>query len=165
MSELAAAVCSIAPTARRRWFWAAWWTKAPGRDPFVRPDAASGGASSREAALVAAQKAAGRSLVEIEPRWARAVSRVLRELPPWTARDVEDFASGGAPRPRSAPPIASLWTLLGVRSDATLVELKQAYHRRALETHPDHGGDPEAFRALRAAYEKARRRRKATKRS
>ena len=37
-------------------------------------------------------------------------------------------------------------------------ELKAAYRKRALETHPDHGGDEASFRRVLHAYEEARRR-------
>jgi hypothetical protein len=94
----------------------------------------------------------------VDSRWAQAWSRVIRELPPWTSRQ------SAPPRPRKtstsrvAPP--SLWTTLGVTRSATAEELKAAYHKRALETHPDHGGDAEQFRALKAAYDKARGKRR-----
>ena len=156
MTELAIAVVSITRTARRRFFWAAWWTAPPQRDPFRKPDASHGGAGTREEALADARKAAARALVEIEARWARAWSRVLRELPPFTAREPDDRAVGGVKPLRATPGAAeSLWTILGVASDASLEEIKQAYHRRALQTHPDHGGDGEHFMALQQAYEKA----------
>ena len=159
MSELAVAVCSITPTSRRRYFWAAWWTSPPARDPFVKPDAANGGATSVEAALLAAQKAAGRALAQIEPRWARAWSRVLRELPPWTSRDAESFATGHAPPVRASHAAPeSIWRTLGVAADASLDEIKKAYRRRALQAHPDHGGEAEHFMALKRAYEKATQR-------
>ena len=32
--------------------------------------------------------------------------------------------------------------------------LKAAFRERALSTHPDHGGDPDEFRALYRAYER-----------
>jgi hypothetical protein len=159
VSQLAAAVCSITPTSRRRFFWAAWWTGAPTREPFRRPDASHGGATSREDALREAQKRAGRSLVEIEPRWARAWNRVLRELPPWTSRDAKDAENAPAKsRPPSAP-TSSVFDLLGVDRRADLAELKRAYHARARETHPDRGGDAATFVALKAAYERATQRR------
>ena len=55
-----------------------------------------------------------------------------------------------------------MWTILGVTAKATDAEIKRAFRKRAIETHPDHGGDPEAFRALQQAYEKAMLRRKKT---
>jgi len=42
---------------------------------------------------------------------------------------------------------------LGVRSGADSVELKAAYHRAALSTHPDVGGDPARFAEVAEAYE------------
>ncbi|MEO6953674.1 MAG: DnaJ domain-containing protein [Polyangia bacterium] len=149
MSELAVATVSVTPTARRRWFWAAWWTGAPTEKPFRKPDASNGGATSLEAALRAAEKVAARTLAPIDARWARAWSRVLRELPPWP--------SSPSSEPKQPKPAAhaSVWSHLGLTSKATMLEVKQAYRRLALETHPDHGGDAGAFRALNAAYEAA----------
>ncbi|MDQ3371023.1 MAG: hypothetical protein M3680_36860, partial [Myxococcota bacterium] len=82
MSDLATAVCSITPTQRRRYFWAAWWTGAPQETPFRRPDASGGGARTIEEALRAAERVATRHLVIVEPYWARAWNRVLRGEPP-----------------------------------------------------------------------------------
>ena len=46
-----------------------------------------------------------------------------------------------------------LYAVLGVSADATAEELSCAYRRRARLTHPDAGGDPLAFRAVRHAFE------------
>jgi hypothetical protein len=43
---------------------------------------------------------------------------------------------------------------LGVRSGADPAELKAAYHRAALASHPDVGGDPARFADVVAAYER-----------
>ena len=157
MGELFAAVCSIAPTRRRRFLWAAWWTGAPVREPFRKPDAAEGGARTQAEALAAAERAAGRRLVEIEPAWARAWARVLLGEPPFPRAQ----ADGAAPRaPKAARETsASVWQVLGLPPNASAEELKRAYHKRALETHPDHGGDPDTFREVQAAYERAVERR------
>ncbi|MBX3216818.1 MAG: DnaJ domain-containing protein [Labilithrix sp.] len=48
--------------------------------------------------------------------------------------------------------------MLGVGRDVTEQELKAAYRKRALETHPDHGGDDAAFRRVIRAYAEAQRR-------
>lgn len=42
---------------------------------------------------------------------------------------------------------------LRVRTDADGEQIKAAYRRRALESHPDTGGDVEEFRRVQAAYE------------
>ncbi|MBX3185512.1 MAG: J domain-containing protein [Labilithrix sp.] len=163
MTDLAAAVCSIALTKRRRFFWAAWWTAAPIAKPFRKPDASHGGAATREDALAEAEAASGRSLVVIDGRWARAWSRILRGQEPWTARD----AKGDDRRttaPTGAPSTTSIWTTLGVPNDATVADIKAAFRKRALETHPDHGGDPARFTALKRAYEKALARREEAER-
>jgi hypothetical protein len=159
MTALSVAVVSIVPTSRRRFFWAAWWTGAPTHTPFRKPDASSGGAGSHEEALAAAERAAQRTLQVVDSRWAQAWSRVIRELPPWTSRQsAQPRPRQTTSTPRAAPP--SLWTTLGVTRHATAEELKAAYHKRALETHPDRGGDAEQFRALKAAYDKARGKRR-----
>jgi hypothetical protein len=147
MSELASAVISIAPTQRRRFFWAAWWTSAPRYAPFQKPDASNGGAQTREQALREAQRVAGRHLREIEDHWAMAWKRVLRgEHSPQPPAKRE-------PKPRAPAPV-SAWELLGLAPGATLTELKRAYRQRALETHPDRGGEAEQFQRVHRAYEK-----------
>ena len=156
MSELAAALCSITPTQRRRFFWAVWASGAPRRHPFRKPDASHGGARTREEALAEAERVTGRAVVEIEPHWARAWSRVLRGQPPFNEREV---AAQDRPRP---PPKqrsgdgerASARALLGLSPGATLEEIKRAYKKRALETHPDRGGDPDVFRRVQRAFER-----------
>lgn len=146
MSELASAVISIAPTQRKRFFWAAWWTSSPRYAPFQKPDASNGGARSREEALKEAQRMAGRHLSEIDDHYAMAWKRVLRgehsPQPPMQRT-----------KPRTPPPM-SAWELLGLQPGATLTELKRAYRQRALETHPDQGGEAEQFQRVHRAYEK-----------
>jgi hypothetical protein len=162
VTDLFAPACSITKTKRGRWFWAAWWTAPPSQVPFRKPDAEGGAATSRESALAAAEKRAGTKLVEIDPLWAKAWMRVIRGQPPWPSK------SSREPRAAStrveASPAESIWTLLGVSSRATEAELKVAYRQKAMETHPDHGGDAETFRRVVAAYAEARRRIKKPKR-
>ncbi|MDM9625348.1 DnaJ domain-containing protein [Rhizobium sp. S152] len=45
------------------------------------------------------------------------------------------------------------YEILGVRRDGTDDQIKAAYRRRAKTTHPDSGGDPEAFARVQKAYE------------
>ena len=48
----------------------------------------------------------------------------------------------------------TLYDILGVAPDATAAAIKAAYEARsAAETHPDRGGQKEAFRAVQAAYD------------
>jgi len=156
VNELFSPVVSIVPTRRGRYFWAAWWSAPPEAKPFRRPDASSGGATSIEQAHAAAERAAGRPLVSTDPHWAGACRRLARGDAPWPAG-----TTPGPPPERSArstpppPQRASAWTVLGVEREATVDELKRAYRRRALETHPDRGGDPSTFRAVQRAYEQA----------
>lgn len=164
MTGLAVAVCSIAPTQRRRFFWAVWSTGAPTERPFRKPDASNGGARTLEEARAEAEKATGRSLVEIEPHWARAWMRVLRGQPPWTPREEELMrarAEGRTPKPKAGAGAsdrsekASMWTVLGLEPGASEDAIRRAHRRRVLETHPDRGGDADVFRAVQQAYERA----------
>lgn len=150
MTELATAVVSITPTARGRFFWAVWWTGAPSHAPFRKPDASNGGARTEAAALAEAEKVARRHLTLIEPYWARAFNRTLRgEAPPPPPK-----ARPPRPeRPASAKPM-SAWERLGLERGASTLAIKRAYRQRALEAHPDRGGDAADFRALTLAYEK-----------
>lgn len=40
---------------------------------------------------------------------------------------------------------------LGVEKDASADDIKRAYRKRARETHPDHGGNAEAFARVSTA--------------
>lgn len=153
--------CSITMTKRRRFFWAAWWTKAPSYVPFTRPDASNGGLSSRDDALREAELEAGVRLVEIDPLWARAWIRVLRGEPPWPSKASREPTTR-APRGSGAPN-PSVWELLGVTPDVTESELKAAFRRRVLEVHPDQGGTDLELRRVVRAYEEAARRQRAPK--
>jgi DnaJ-domain-containing protein 1 len=52
------------------------------------------------------------------------------------------------------PRLAKEYTLLGIEPGATKRDIKNAYRRMARKLHPDKGGDPEAFKAMYAAYRK-----------
>ena len=158
--RLFAPVCAIAPTRRRRFLWAAWWTGAPARRPFRKPDAFEGGARSREEARRAAERAAGCALLEIESGWARAWANVLVGKEPWPSSS-RPQEGDEAIRPRAVTSTKpSVWQRLGLPPHATIGDIKRAYRLRALEVHPDRGGSDEAFRALHEAYEAALKRRK-----
>lgn len=152
-SALAGAVCSIARTQRRRFFWAAWWTEPPCERPFRKPDASNGGAATWHDALAEAERVAGRSLTAIDSRWARAWLRALRGETPTVDQKAEPVKPN--PGGSAGPTRASVWAILGLPPEATVDEIKRAYRRRALETHPDRGGDAEVFRAVQSAYERA----------
>jgi hypothetical protein len=154
MSELTTAVCSITKTQRRRFFWAAWWTGAPQHAPFRKPDAANGGARTEREALADAERMAGRHLVVIEAYWARAWKCVLRGQ----AVPAPPQPSPRAPANPQAP--ASAWSLLGLEPGARAADVKRAFQKKALETHPDQGGESAQFRAVLRAYERLTGKRK-----
>ena len=156
MADLFAPVCSIAPTKRRRFLWAAWFHGPPTRLPFRKPDASSGGARTREEALAEAEKAAGAPLVEIDASWARAWARVLRGEPP--SHEKDEAARVSPKRPKAEGP-RSVWDVLELSPAASSEDVKRAYRKKALLTHPDHGGDEAAFREVQHAYEVAFERR------
>lgn len=151
-SDITTAACSIARTKRGRYFWAVWTTGVPTRRPFRQPDASNGGAATHAEALVEAERATA-PLSLIDPIWARGWMRILRGDPPFTKMD-EARLDGHTPQAPTERP-TSLWTILNVPDNASVADIKRAYRVRALETHPDHGGDPAAFRALVNAYEAA----------
>lgn len=156
-SGLAIAFVSVTPTARRRHFWAVWWSGEPQRRPLTKPDASGGGARSLDEALREAERASGRPLKEIDPVWARAWKRTLRGEPAFTPME-EARLDGKPPPPRKtdgASNALSIWAILDVAEGATPTEIKRAYRAKALLTHPDRGGDPDAFRAVQRAFEEA----------
>ncbi|MES6854826.1 J domain-containing protein, partial [Cutibacterium acnes] len=51
------------------------------------------------------------------------------------------------------PDSPTLYEVLGVAPDATDTQLKTAWRLAAKATHPDAGGDPQAFTAARHAWE------------
>jgi hypothetical protein len=164
MTSLFAPVCSITRTKRGWFFWAAWWSGPPAYVPFRKPDAEGGAAATREEALAAAQKRAGARLVEIDALWARAWMRMLRGQPTWPSKASREPRSARVEKPWVGEGNASIWSVLGISANATEEELKTAYRKKALETHPDRGGDAQAFRRVVAAYAEARRRLRRPKR-
>ena len=156
------------PTRRRRFLWAAWWTAPPVADPFRAPDAASGGARTRDEAHQEAERAAGQRLVEVDGRWAGAWVRVQRGEAPWPK--AKERAADAAPAP-AAPKGSRPWALsvLGLGAEASAGEIKRAFRAMALRTHPDRGGEDAAFidakRALDVALAAADGTRKKRRRS
>lgn len=46
-----------------------------------------------------------------------------------------------------------LYELLGIESSATKADIKKAYHKMAMQHHPDKGGDPDTFKDIQSAFE------------
>jgi hypothetical protein len=157
MSDLTTAVCSVAATRRRRFFWAAWWTGEPSHTPFRAPDAADGGERTRAAALAAAERAAGRTLTPIDGYWARAFMCVQRGEPPPPLPEAR-------PERAASAPAGSAWAILGLAPGAPADAVRRAFRAKALETHPDQGGDAAQFRSVMRAFERLTRKRTRRKR-
>lgn len=142
---------ALAKTKRKRFLWCAWWTGEPTAKPFRPPDAWGGGAYTREEAQVLAERAAGRPLTPIDDHWAGAWKRIVAGLDPFPKR---------APSSSRAPAVSGdPYGVLGLTSAATLAEVRLAFRIKALEHHPDQGGDTEAFLIARRAYESIVKRR------
>lgn len=163
MSDSISGVYSVTTTKRRRFYWCAWWTGAPARAPFCPPDAWSGGARSEDEARRQAEKAAGKPLTCAEPIWARAFIRVQAGLPPWVVREPRRPPPEAPPPPRKRPvgmpPGSSPLTVLGLGRSATPEDIKRAFRRLALTTHPDRGGSASAFIRVKWAHDEALARR------
>ena len=67
------------------------------------------------------------------------------------------FDSDDMPRGRGGPKKdvdnKRFYELLGIAKDASSIEIKKAYHKKALTDHPDKGGDPDIFKEITHAYE------------
>jgi hypothetical protein len=155
MSGLSRAVYAIAKTKRRRFLWCVWWTGEPTAKPFRPPDAWGGGARTEEEARALAERAAGMPLDLIDGHWAGAWKRMRAGLPPFPKTTTRPASANGVDRAKPVDPYA----LLGVDASATLEDVKAAFRKRALEHHPDHGGTPAAFMAIKRAYDSIVKRR------
>lgn len=147
MSTLTRGVYAVARTKRKRFMWCAWWSGEPTAKPWRAPDAWGGGAETEDEARTMAEEAAARPLERIDDHWAGAFRRVragMKPFPTQTPKTVD-----AAPKDKPVDP----YRLLGVTSDATLDDVKLAFRKKALESHPDHGGSTEAFIALKRAYD------------
>jgi len=133
--------------------------------PFRRPDTSDGGATSFDDARVTAEARTGHSLSILDPLWARAWIRIVRGEDAWPTRaSREPHVKAAAPAP-PATSGASVWSILGITArDVTEEQLKAAYRRRVLETHPDQGGTDVAFQEVLRAYQEANARLKKPRR-
>ena len=132
--------------------------------PFRKADAQNGGAASWHEAKAEAEKRTGRTFADIDPAWARAVNRVLRGQAPFTETQAKVLEGGRVDKATRVEP-ASIWTTLGITPEATLKDIRAAFRRKALETHPDQGGDAAAFQCVREAYAEALTRRRKRERT
>jgi hypothetical protein len=74
----------------------------------------------------------------------------LRGQERWGVGSLDQAFAGYAalPDPNQTP----WWSILGVRETATNDEIKSAYRAKAMQYHPDHGGDPVQFDQVQKAY-------------
>jgi hypothetical protein len=152
MSGLSRGVYAIARTKRRRYIWCAWWTGEPTAKPFRAPDAWGGGADTEDEAKVLAERAAGMPLELIDGHWAGAWKRIRAGMAPFPKRAPRPTAEGDRASEGRARPVDP-YALLGIEATATLDDVKAAFRKKALEHHPDQGGTPAAFMAIKRAYD------------
>lgn len=129
----------------RKWFWCV------GRDLIDDPEF-TGFATSAEAALAAAVKAAGGEVQRTGNWMARIALRHLR------AEKIRQRQAQSPPPPRyaqDAKSIAECYRTLGIPADSTIAEVKSAYRKLALIHHPDLGGNPQEFIRIHRFYEQA----------
>lgn len=148
MSGLSRGVYALARTKRKRFLWCAWWTGEPTAKPFRPPDAWGGGADTEEGAKLLAERAAGMPLELVDGHWAGAWKRIQAGMAPFPKRaERPTVASDDPVRP------VDPYVLLGIDAKATLDDVKAAFRKKALEHHPDQGGTPDAFMAIKRAYD------------
>lgn len=81
-------------------------------------------------------------------RWCREYVTVDEGEPPRVKRNTASPAGAADP---------DWWAdVLGVSPTASQGDAKRAFRRRAMETHPDRGGDADEFKRVYAAYEFAK---------
>ncbi len=146
--------------------WCVWWTGEPTAKPFRKPDAWGGGAKTEDEARVLSEAAAGMPLELIDGHWAGAWKRVLAGRPPFPARSSPEPRAGPAATEGASPkrPVDP-YALLQIAATASTAEVKAAFRRKALEHHPDRGGAPESFIAIKRAYDAITKRRARKRRS
>jgi hypothetical protein len=71
------------------------------------------------------------------------------------SRSARDFFCNTPYEERHQPWAPPELTVLGLKRGASREEIKAAYRRLARQHHPDCGGDPEKFKEVQAAYERA----------
>ena len=83
----------------------------------------------------------------------RAVVYVLGTVLTWIHHNIVSWDEGFSP---FLVRESEWWRVLRAPPDATPQEIKEAYDRALLKTHPDHGGSIEAFLAVQRAYDEIR---------
>lgn len=89
------------------------------------------------------------STVEVENTQERARSRRMRDTVEAQATDEADIVY----EPREDVKDKTYYDALGVKPSAKKKVIKRAYYKLAMKTHPDKGGDKEAFQKIGEAYQ------------
>jgi len=75
-----------------------------------------------------------------------------RLAPPQSTTRDETTIGSERRRGEIRQPVVSAFSELGLPTDADADAVKRAYRERVKDTHPDRGGDEEAFRRVQEAY-------------
>jgi hypothetical protein len=103
-----------------------------------------GNVRAAEEAAKAEEEAKAKADAERQAMWRQAAER----------QELEEDAKEKAGCP-SYNRRRQILRVLGLKMHATKAEIKAAYRAKAKQHHPDHGGDPDAFRRIKDAYERA----------
>lgn len=79
----------------------------------------------------------------------------LRGIDRWKCSDIINQTFTGFKAIPENVETETWYQILGVNKMANTVQIKEAYFKKAKETHPDSGGNTESFNKVRRAYEQA----------
>lgn len=109
----------------------------------------------------------GQTYVMACDRWDRPEDNVaaiaahigaLRGIDRWGVVEAEEVFAGFKALPEKAGASRRpWWEILGVGPGSGVAEIKKAFHAKALQAHPDRGGDRGAWDELQAAFEEGSR--------
>jgi hypothetical protein len=85
----------------------------------------------------------------------RKTIEAIRGLDRWGVSDMLKRAFTGFRALPEQTHTDTWFSVLDVAEDASISEIKEAYRKKAMQYHPDKGGDAKEFHKIKDAYEKA----------